>query len=405
MDKPDNNSRRQGHILVVDDSEQERIVLTRLLQQMGHTVVQASNGREALEHLTNADFDLVLLDLMMPEMNGLQALEHIRSNPLREHIPVLMISELDDMESIVRCVELGAEDYLLKPINETLLRAHISATLEKKWLRDRERAYLAAIRQEMELGRQIQADFMPASLPHIPGWEIATRFLPAGEVSGDFFDVFPLFNAHLSLAIGDVSGKGVGAALFMALIRTLLRAFSEYNNGRPGNVLNAVRFVNRYILRHHQQRTSMFVTLFLGVLDLQTGKLEYINAGHVPAVLSHLDGSQELLFPSGPIVGITDEIPFEKRTTQLDPGDLLLLYTDGVTEAMNAGYQLFSTERLQRLARSSESSPKQLLKSIEAHLTAHSSEVPFSDDVTMLAIKRLRYKPKGSPHHTSHKET
>ncbi|MGC8878931.1 MAG: PP2C family protein-serine/threonine phosphatase [Anaerolineae bacterium] len=405
MDKPDNRSGRQAHILVVDDSEQERIVLTRLLQQMGHTVEQAGNGREALERLTNNDFDLVLLDLIMPEMNGLQALEHMRSNPLQEHIPVLMISELDDMENIIRCVELGAEDYLPKPINETLFRAHVSAALEKKWLRDRERAYLAAIRQEMELGRQIQADFMPASLPHIPGWEIAARFLPAGEVSGDFFDVFPLFNAHLSLAIGDVSGKGVGAALFMALIRTLLRAFSEYNSGKHDDALNAVHFVNRYILRHHQQRTSMFVTLFLGVLELQTGKLEYINAGHVPAVLSRLDGSQELLFPSGPMVGITDEIPFEKRTTQLERGDLLLLYTDGVTEAMNAEHRLFSTERLQRLACSGESSPKQLLKSIEARLTAHSGEFPFSDDVTMLAIKRLQREPEGSPYHTAHKET
>lgn len=334
---------------MVDDSEQERIVLTRLLQQMGHTVGQTGNSREALECLTDNNFDLVLLDPIMPEMNGLQVLEHMRSNPLREHIPVLTISELDDMESIIRCVELGAEDYLPKPINETLFRAHVSAALEKKWLRDRERAYLATLRQEMELGRQIQ------------------------------FDVFPLFNAHLSLAIGDVSGKGVGATLFMALIRTLLRALSEYNSGRHDDALNAVRIVNRHILRHHQQRTSMFVTLFLGVLELQTGKLEHINAGHVPAVLSRLDGSQELLFPSGPMVGITDEIPFEKRTTQLDQGDLLLLYTDGVTEAVNAEYQLSSTERLQRLACSGESSPKQLLKSIEAHLTA-SGEVPFSDD-------------------------
>ncbi|MCS7261138.1 MAG: SpoIIE family protein phosphatase [Anaerolineae bacterium] len=389
MSKLDNHSRRQGHILVVDDSAQERAMLTRLLERMGHTVMSTSNGEEALECLANNEFDLVLLDLVMPDINGVQVLEHIRSDPSREHIPVLVISALDDMESVVRCVELGAEDYLPKPVNETLLRAHVSAALEKKWLRDQERAYLAAIRREMELGRQIQADFMPAELPQVPGWEIATRFLPAGEVSGDFFDVFQLSDTHLSLAIGDVSGKGVGAALFVALIRTLLRAFAELADGSPDHALNAVRLVNRYILRHHQQRTSTFATLFLGVLAVQTGTLQYINAGHVPAVLSRADGSQELLFSSGPMVGVTEALPFEEHSIQLNPGDLLLLYTDGVTEAMNTKFQLFGIERLQEVVRSNSSSPGQLLSLIETHLIMHSGGALFSDDVTMLAIKRL----------------
>jgi len=400
MNRPDDIKPRQGHILVVDDSVQERTMLTHLLERMGHTVVPAGNGHEALERLTHNDFDLVLLDIIMPEMDGIQVLEQIRSDPLRKHIPVLVISALDNMESVVRCVELGAEDFLPKPINETLLRAHVSAALEKKWLRDQERAYLAAIRREMELGRQIQADFMPADLPHISGWEIATRFLPAGEVSGDFFDVFPLSDRHLSLAIGDVSGKGVGAALFVALIRTLLRAFSELGAGNPDDVLNAVRLVNRYILRHHQQRTSTFATLFLGVLAIQTGELRYINAGHVPAVLSRRDGSQELLFPSGPMIGITEALPFEERSTQLQPGDLLLLYTDGVTEAMNTQYQLFGIERLQEVVCRDASPPGQLLRSIEAHLITYRGEGSFSDDVTMLAIKRLGDTPEMSFDHS-----
>jgi sigma-B regulation protein RsbU (phosphoserine phosphatase) len=241
----------------------------------------------------------------------------------------------------------------------------------------------------MELGRQIQADFMPARLPYTPGWEIASRFLPAGEVSGDFFDVFQPFDDHLILAIGDVSGKGVGAALFMALIRTLLRAFSEYGDGSSDDVLNAVHLVNRYILRHHQQHTNMFVTLFLGVLELRTGELRYINAGHVPPVLSHADGSQELLFPSGPIIGVIENLSFEKRTTRLDQGDLLLLYTDGVTEATDMDHRLFGIERLQGLLHCNDCAPSELLRSIETHLIAYSGKSPFSDDVTMLAIKRL----------------
>ena len=136
-----------------------------------------------------------------------------------------------------------------------------------------EQAYLAAVRQQMELGRQIQADFMPMDLPQASGWEIAARFRPAYEVAGDFYDVFALPGHRLGLLLGDVSGKGVGAALFMALTRSLLRAFSDHDFGRHRRALDAVRLTNRFILRHHQQRTSMFATLFMGVLDTLTGDL------------------------------------------------------------------------------------------------------------------------------------
>ncbi len=397
------NDHRQAHILLMESNEHERTVLTHQLQRMGHTVTHANSSYEALELLTSDNFDLVLLDFTASVLGGLQVLERIRSD--RGHVPVLVISATDDIENMIKSIELGAEDYLLKPVNEALLRAHVSAALEKKWLRDRERAYLAAIHHEMQLGRQIQADFMPMHIPRIRGWRIATRFLPANQVSGDFFDIFRLPHGHLSLVIGDVSGKGVGAALFMALIRTLLRAFSDSNNGSPEAVLNAVRHTNRYILRHHQQQTSMFTTLFVGVLTPRTGELKYINAGHVPPVLSRLNGSQHLLLPSGPAIGVTEELPFEEHITHLDPGDLLLLYTDGVTEAMNAKHELFGIERLQEISRCVHLPPQHLLRCVETHLIAHSGRNSFSDDVTMLAIKRILCKVKRLPDYVPLKET
>lgn len=388
---------RQASVLVVDDNEDNRDMLARRVRRMGHTVVEADNGRVALDKLQERSFDLVLLDIMMPEMNGFQVLEQVRHDPRWRHIPVVVISALDDMDSVVRCVELGAEDYLFKPFNTVLLTARVAACLDKKWLRDQEQAYLAAVRQEMELGRQIQADFLPLELPAVPGWEIAARFRPAYEVAGDFYDVFELPENQLGLLLGDVSGKGVSAALFMALTRSLLRAFSDQassNSGsilpsqEGGKVLDAVLRTNRYILRHHQQRTSMFATLFMGVLDTTNGRLSYINAGHVPPLVARANGSPESLQPTGPLVGVTEDIPFQIRQTQLEALDCLLVYTDGVTEAMNDRRELLGAERLLTVFNHPVTSADRLLEHIEAMVRAHSGAETLSDDLTMLSLRR-----------------
>ena len=380
---------RQARVLVVDDNEDNRDVLARRITRMGHEVVEAANGRVALQKLESLAFDLVLLDIMMPEMNGFQVLAHTHGDARWRHIPVVVISALDDMDSVVKCIELGAEDYLFKPFNAVLLSARVRACLERKWLRDQEQAYLTAMQQEMLLGRQIQADFMPATLPQLAGWEIAARFRPAYEVAGDFYDVFQLPRDRLGLLLGDVSGKGVGAALFMALTRSLLRAFSDDDAASSLDVLNAVRLTNRYILRHHQQRTSMFATVFFGVLETQTGTLNYINAGHLPPILSRPDGRVDLLSPTGPLVGVTEDIPFDTQQAILSPGDILLVCTDGITEAMDARHDVFGSDRLLALLDEGAPSAPVLLEQVEAAVRAHVSAEAFSDDVTMLAVKRL----------------
>lgn len=186
-----------GAILVVDDNENNRDLLARRLVRQGHRVTTAETGRQALELLNRDKFDLIVLDIMMPEMNGYEVLEQLKAHPGLRHIPVIMISAIDDLDSIARCIELGAEDYLFKPFNPILLRARVGASLEKKRLRDQERAYLLSLQQEMELGRRTQSDFLPASLPQLPGWELAAAFHPAREVAGDFYDAFSLPNNRL----------------------------------------------------------------------------------------------------------------------------------------------------------------------------------------------------------------
>lgn len=151
----------QGSVLVVDDVEANRDLLSRRLQRQGHLVSMAENGLRAIEILQQQTFDVILCDIMMPEMNGYQVLEHVKTDPTLRHIPVIMISALDDMDSVVRCIELGAEDYLFKPFNPTLLKARINACLEKKRLRDQEQAYLKQLQAEQEKSERLLLSILP----------------------------------------------------------------------------------------------------------------------------------------------------------------------------------------------------------------------------------------------------
>ncbi len=154
----------QGNVLVVDDNQVNRDLLARRVTRHGHVVSAANNGFQALEMMRSQAFDLLLLDIMMPKMNGYQVLETLKADPKLRHIPVIMISAVDDIDSIVRCIELGAEDYLSKPFNPVLLKARINACLEKKRLRDQEQAYLKRLAEEQEKSERLLLNILPAPI-------------------------------------------------------------------------------------------------------------------------------------------------------------------------------------------------------------------------------------------------
>jgi adenylate cyclase len=176
----------EGSVLVVDDNEVNRDLLARRLQRQGHAVTVAVDGSQALELMRSAPFDLVLLDIMMPQMNGYEVLEHLKADEKLRYIPVIMISAVDDIDSIVRCIQLGAEDYLSKPFNPVLLKARISACLEKKRLRDQEQAYLQKLADEQEKSERLLLNILPKA--------IAER-LKSGEstIADSFADVTVMF--------------------------------------------------------------------------------------------------------------------------------------------------------------------------------------------------------------------
>jgi sigma-B regulation protein RsbU (phosphoserine phosphatase) len=377
-----------GRLLVVDDSEANRDLLVRRLEPQGYDVATAANGREALERLAADPFDVVLLDIMMPELNGYQVLEQLRGEAGLPAVRVIMLSALDETESVVRCLELGADDYLTKPFNAALLRARVESSLARKRLRDREQVHARSLERELEIGREIQAEFLPPALPSIEGWEFAACLRSARQVGGDFYDAFPIDGSgRVGLAVADVCDKGVGAALFMALYRTMLRVGAGRNGAGRGDPSTVVRLANDYIATVHGH-SNMFATMFFAILDPANSLLSFVNAGHEPPLVKRAGGRCERLEPTGPAVGLLPGAEFRTEVVRLESGDLTLAFSDGVTEARGADGSMYGDERLQEQVVTHTGSAGALLARVEADLARYVGDAPASDDVTMLALRR-----------------
>lgn len=391
-------------ILIVDDEPFNVDYLEQELEDLHYDTLSAGNGREALAQVAARKPDVILLDIMMPELDGFQVLERLKADPATRNLPVIIISAMNDLKSVVRGIELGAEDYLPKPFEPVLLRARLEASLEKKRLRDQEQLYLKGLERELEIGRQIQAGFLPETLPQPPGWEIAAHFQAAREVAGDFYDAFPLARGEkVGLVLGDVCGKGVGAALFMTLFRSLIRvsAMTYFTGVPPAPTVGEpslhddialleriINLTNNYVARTHH-RASMFASLFLGVLNSASGALVYVNGGHEAPVILGPAGVRTSLEPTGPVVGIFAGTKFTIKQAQLDPGDILVIYTDGVTDALNPAGEMFGGENLTALLAQPAPSAPAMLHQIEASLRTHVAGASQYDDITLLAVRRI----------------
>lgn len=383
-----------ARILVVDDTEANRDLLVRRLQRQGHQAETAANGRVALDMLGHEAFDLMLLDIMMPEMNGFELLERVKADDTLKHLPVILISALDDSENMAKGIAMGADDFLPKPFNPHILNARVGASLARKRLHDREQMHAQAMERELAIARNIQSEFLPDRLPAIDGLELAAWLQPARHVAGDFYDTFELpgsGNTRIAVVVADVCDKGVGAALFMAVSRSLLRALSErilVAGGDPGaQVRQLIKTLNDYSARTHD-RANMFATLFFGVLDAGTGELIYVNGGHEPPLITGAHGVRCELAPTGPAVGMLPDLDFNAQSETIAPGESLVLYTDGVTDAHDGGGARFSRKRLLDLAAQPVSSAQAMLERIRDAVQAHARDVPPFDDITLLVAHR-----------------
>lgn len=384
-------------ILIVDDEPFNVDYVEQELQDAGYQTIAAENGQQALEMIRGDNPDLVLLDIMMPVMDGFEVLSRLQEKAETRDIPVIVISASNDLKSVVRGIQLGAEDYLPKPFEPALLKARISSSLEKKHLRDLQKLYLKSLERELEIGREIQKGFLPRELPRVEGWEVAAYFKAAREVAGDYYDAFQLPDGNLICVVGDVCGKGVGAALYMTLFRSLIRATSRMDylyqteggqeNKNAVRLLHVISFTNNYVAETHGH-TSMFSTVFIGILDLVNSRLTYINCGNEPALLVGSENVISELWPTGPIVGVIPNAEFSTREVLMGENDMLFAYTDGVTDALNISERAFGRERLVALLKGERITCDALLKKIEGRLQEHMGEAVQFDDITALALKK-----------------
>jgi serine phosphatase RsbU (regulator of sigma subunit) len=379
--------------------------LEQALRDGGYDVRHASPA-EVTEHPAP---DLVLISASLGVRRVALVAERFGQQPRRPTVVVFPQGDLDALEACVR----GGFDYVMPPFLPTLLCSQLTAYWERRQLVTalEEMVTEASLRErerDLSIAHEIQAGFLPERLPTPHGWDTATRFRPAKHAAGDFYDGFELVNGRrLGFVVADVSDKGLGAALFMALIRTLLRHTAEHTGNWPeleepgpsrtgqsllsvgaGPLLQAVAATNRYLARNHLYE-GYFATLFFGVLDPVSGALLYINGGHHPAVLVRAGAAPAMLPPTGPAVGVLAKSSYQLGHSVIGRGDTLLLYTDGVLDVRGFDGAPFGMNRLLRtLAGGPPSSAEALLDTVDTALRRHLGTLEPADDITMLAVRR-----------------
>jgi sigma-B regulation protein RsbU (phosphoserine phosphatase) len=376
-------------ILVVDDNDDNRYTLKLYLDLEGYRDIEtAQDGEEAIALLEVERFDLVMLDVMMPRLDGYGVLEWLKRKERLHTLPVIMISALNEISSVVRCIELGAVDYLTKPFNPVLLRARLGASLEKKRLRDQVATHLARLEAELDQARRLQMSMVPQSFPAPDAsfpWDIHASMDPAREIGGDLYDVFATADGRLCCFIGDVSGKGMPAALFMARTKSIIRIITELMPAAsPADV---VARVNRELCLSND--SMMFVTLFLARLDPASGTLSYCNAGHNPPY--RLSGTVVVAIEdaAGIVLGIEPAAAYVDGALTLAADDRLFLYTDGVTEAFNRAGEPFGEARLEAVLSGQQNSCAEMIKAVTEAIAAFTGDAPQSDDIAMLALRHV----------------
>lgn len=380
-------------ILVVDDEKDLNLIINQKYRKQIRDDVYAfyfaHNGMEALSVLQeHPEISIVLTDINMPEMDGLTLLSHINkmNNPL---IKTIIISAYDDMSNIRTAMNNGAVDFLTKPINLNDLTITIEKTVcQLEQIRNSisDHQQLFSIQQDLKIARKIQHSFLPTSNTIDMGTgrvSIYGSMHAAQHVGGDFYDFFSIDENRMGFVVGDVSGKGVAAAMVMGVTRILIRAAGK----RGGSSSDCIYEVNNIICGDATE--SMFITLFYGILNLKTGEIDYTNAGHIPPFLLQQNGNVvSLPLTQNTVVGIFDQYDYKNNFLRLSNGETLLICTDGITESFNENNEIYGKERLmKKLANHVEDYPEKIVKTLLNDVVSFEENTCQADDVTLLAVR------------------
>jgi phosphoserine phosphatase RsbU/P len=389
---------RLHKIMVVDDEpDLQMLILQKFRKQIQNEVYEfvfAGNGEEALHQLTNGsgDIALVLSDINMPKMDGLTLLQKLQEmdNPV---LKTVIVSAYGDMENIRTAMNRGAFDFVTKPIDFNDLHVTIEKCLReitaiREALDDRKQ--FMAVQKDLDTAYRIQQKILPQDFPAFPDrkeFSIYAEMHPAKNIGGDFYDFFMIDDTRLGFVIGDVSGKGISAAIYMAVARTMLKGIAS----QIPDPAECLAKVNSMLIP--ESDLSTFVTVFYGVLETGTGLLSYCNGGHnLPFLIQNTTVSQ-VENTSGLLLGKIEPVDFSTKQIQLNPGDRIVLYTDGVTEAMNETQEMYDEERLIKYLDSHTARDiDKFVRGIIVDVLKFMGKGSQTDDITLLS---LEYRGRG----------
>ena len=363
----------------------------RILSKNNMRVTALKSGMALLDYIKTNKPDLILLDIKMPGLDGFETMRRLQEqmNP-SEKIPVIFLTADDSQDAETHGLALGAMDFIKKPFIPDVLVLRVRHTIDLVRLQHDLEQENERIRSELAMASRIQSAMLPGIFPAFPErkeFDIYASMDPVRGVGGDFFDFFFIDRDHLCLLIADVSGKGIPAALFMMASKIIL-ADNAKSGKSPAQILQDT---NEAICANNPE--EMFVTVWLGILDISTGLLTTANAGHEYPALMHADGQFELFRDRhGLVVGGMPGVKYHEHSLQMYPGSKLFVYTDGVPEATDAENALFGTTRmLEALNAHANESPKQILHGVRQAVNEFVSDMEQFDDLTMMC---LEYMPK-----------
>ncbi|MGC2293529.1 MAG: SpoIIE family protein phosphatase [Candidatus Acidiferrales bacterium] len=365
----------QKSILIVDDTPINIGVISGALKDSFATKV-ATSGEKALSIASGKEQpDLILLDIMMPEMDGYEVCRRLKANPDTRDIPVIFLTSQTEAEDETKGFEVGAVDYIHKPFSAAVVKARVRTHLMLREAHAQIARQLVEINTELEMARQIQLSILPSSTPKLTGMDIVARYIPMTSVAGDFYDFIVVDERHVGILIADVSGHGLPAALIASMLQVALTAQARHVS-EPGKVLAGL---NKALCGKFQQN---FVTAAYVYVDLEKNTMNYAGAGHPPLLLWRKStGRASQLLENGLVMGQFEEATFDSLQGPIETGDRFVLYTDGILETCNPAQEEFGTDRFMQFMETNNK------------LTAG----PFADAL-LLELARWLEQPPGEGH-------
>ncbi len=374
-------------VLVVDDHAENAALLARSLAPLGYEIDVAAGGEAALRRVAEGAPDVVLMDIVMPDLSGLEVLRRLRADPATADLPVVLVSGLGETRDIVEGLALGANDYVTKPINLPVLHARLATQSALKRTRDallRSAAQLGAEvdrrDRDLAMAAHVQRSILPRTVPRTQGLATAWCYAPVSSVGGDLFDVMPMPGGKTLLFVADAMGHGVQAALVASTVKATLAA----SRNEADNLSGLLTRLDDAVAEMFDDR---YVTAAACVVDPAASRVRFALAGHLPILLAGAQGVRKLQARGLPL-GTAMGQGFASGEAPLESGDTLLLYSDGAIEVRGPEGRLFGVGALvSRLGELASEGPAEVASGLRAAIDEHRGPVPLADDLTLLAAR------------------